>query len=93
MFDVTRFPLPMLPTNAAALTRRRMVRMWTNFATFGDPTPVTDSLIPVRWSRYTLANEEYMDITNGLAVKSAPYDGRLHPWHAFQDRFNPSYPG
>jgi hypothetical protein len=35
MFDVTRFPLPMVPTNAAITTRNRMVRMWTNFAVFG----------------------------------------------------------
>ena len=48
LFDVTSFPLPMLPTNEAALARRRMVRLWTNFAVFGDPTPITDSLIPTR---------------------------------------------
>ena len=32
LFDVTQFPLPMIPTNSAILTRNRMVRMWTNFA-------------------------------------------------------------
>jgi hypothetical protein len=82
----------MLPTNQATTIRRRMVRMWTNFAVFGDPTPVTDSLITTRWNRYTLAGEEIYNIDDESTV-GIPHGGRLRKWHAFQDRFNPSYPG
>lgn len=83
----------MLPTNQATIVRRRMVRMWTNFAVFGDPTPITDSLITTRWNRYTLAGEEILDIEDELTLSNGPHGGRLRKWHAFQDRFNPSYPG
>lgn len=83
----------MVPTNAAILTRNRMVRMWTNFAVFGDPTPVTDSLIPTRWNRYTLANEEILEIEDNLHLRNAAFSGRLQKWHEFQDRFNPTFPG
>lgn len=93
MFDVTLSPIPLIPTAAATLTRQRMVRMWTNFAVFGDPTPVTDSLVPVRWNRYTLANEEIYDIDTNLALLNSGFSGRLQKWHDFQDRFNPTYPG
>ncbi|KAG5683592.1 hypothetical protein PVAND_012865 [Polypedilum vanderplanki] len=91
MFDVTQFPLPILPNNQALTVRRRMVRMWTNFATFGDPTPVTDSLITSRWNRYTLAGQEVLHIDEVNTMRSRPFNGRLQTWHDFQDRFNPSY--
>jgi acetylcholinesterase len=91
MFDVTQFPLPILPNNQALTVRRRMVRMWTNFATFGDPTPTTDSLITARWNRYTLGGEEFLHIDETNTMRSSPYGGRLRVWHGFQDRFNPSY--
>lgn len=35
MFKVTKVPPPLFPTNIALQTRRRMVRMWTNFAKNG----------------------------------------------------------
>lgn len=62
----------MVPTNQAITTRNRMVRMWSNFAVFGDPTPVTDSLITTRWNRYTLQNEEILDIEEGLTLSNHP---------------------
>lgn len=93
LFDVTSFSLPMVPTNQAILVRNRMVRLWTNFAVFGDPTPITDALIPTRWARYTIQNEEIYDIEDNLSLSLGPHGGRLRKWHAFQDRFNPSYPG
>jgi bile salt-stimulated lipase len=83
----------MVPTNAAILTRNRMVRMWTNFAVFGDPTPVTDGLIPQRWNRYTTSGEEVYVIEDEMVLWNQAFHGRLVQWHAFQDRFNPSYPG
>lgn len=33
MFDAPS--IPSVPTNTAITTRRRMVRLWTNFAVFG----------------------------------------------------------
>lgn len=82
----------MVPSNQAIIVRRRMVRMWTNFAVFGDPTPITDSLITARWNRYTLAGEEIYNIEDESSI-GLPQHGRLRKWHGFQDRFNPSYPG
>ncbi|XP_070495495.1 para-nitrobenzyl esterase-like [Chironomus tepperi] len=93
LFDVTNFPMPILPNNQAITIRRRMVRMWSNFATFGDPTPVTDSLITTRWARYTLDGQNYLDIEAESVNRNNPQNGRLTQWHTFQDRFNPSYPG
>lgn len=89
MFSVTSWPMPILPGNIALTVRRRMVRMWANFATSGNPTPVVDSLITARWDRYTVANQEFMDISDVLIPSRRPYNGRLEPWHNFQNRFAP----
>lgn len=66
-----------------------MVRMWTNFATTGNPTPSVDALITARWDRYTVANQEFMEIGENLVPSRRPFNGRMEPWHAFQNRFNP----
>lgn len=57
-----------------------------------NPTPSTDTLITSIWPRYTRANEEFMDIGDNMVSSRVPYGGRLHPWHDFQNRFNPWYP-
>lgn len=81
--------MPILPGNVALTVRRRMVRMWVNFAQTGNPTPTIDSLVTHRWDRYTVANQEFMDIGETLTPSNRPYGGRLEPWHNFQNRFNP----
>lgn len=89
LFDVSSWPMPILPGNIALTVRRRMVRMWVSFATTGNPTPAVDNLINARWERYTEANQEFMDISDTLIPSRRPYDGRLEPWIAFQNRFAP----
>lgn len=81
--------MPILPSDIARTVRLRMVRMWANFARVGDPTPSLDSLITHRWNRYTVNNQEFMDINENLRPSNRPYYGRLEPWINFQNRFNP----
>ena len=89
MFDVASFPMPVLPTNHAFTVRRRVVRLWTNFARFGNPTPSTDSLITTIWPRYTTQNQEFLDIGTELTSQRIPMNGRLTIWNNFQNRFDP----
>lgn len=58
---------------------------------FSNPTIVTDSLVPVIWSRYSLGGEEHLDIEEDLVLRNIPNNGQLRVWHDFQNRFNPSY--
>jgi hypothetical protein len=57
-----------------------------------NPTPNVDSLITARWERYTIANQEFMDIGETLTPNRRVFGGRLDAWHDFQNRFNPWYP-
>ncbi|XP_058463057.1 acetylcholinesterase-like [Malaya genurostris] len=43
-------PVEVTPDSAEARVRYYMCRMWTNFAKFGNPTPVNDSTLPFRWN-------------------------------------------
>lgn len=68
--------LPTLPSNQANVVRRRMSRMWTDFAKTGTPTPVTDSLITSTWPRVR-DNMEFMDIGENLVMGTNPYAERM----------------
>ncbi|RZC34029.1 cholinesterase 1-like [Asbolus verrucosus] len=51
-------------------TRRRMVRLWTNFAKFGDPTPVREELLQnVSWSRFERDDYPYLDIDREMTMR------------------------
>lgn len=84
LFSVSRIPSVILPSNHANVVRRRMVRLWTNFAKFSDPTPVQDALIHAKWPRLT-SNMEYFDIGHDLTPGTNPMGNRLNVW---QDLFN-----
>lgn len=89
LFNVSSFPMPILPGNVAIEVRRRLVRMWANFARTSNPTPAIDGVVTAIWPRYTVANQEFMDIRATLVPGTRPYNGRLDMWSNFQQRFNP----
>ncbi|XP_050667199.1 bile salt-activated lipase-like [Leptidea sinapis] len=47
LFDMVFFDSN--PIGDDKLVLERMTTMWTNFAKYGDPTPTTSELLPVRW--------------------------------------------
>ncbi|CRL02968.1 CLUMA_CG016255, isoform A [Clunio marinus] len=79
------FPIPMFPWDQAIQVRRRQVRLWANFAKFGNPTPTTDNLVNTIWPVYDEASKAYLEMGKDLSIK---YDQpRLKPWHDYQMRF------
>ncbi|XP_046491824.1 juvenile hormone esterase-like isoform X1 [Neodiprion pinetum] len=50
-----------------------MVKMWTDFAKTGNPTPQTDNdLIPVKWSPVTRTSKNYLEIGDELSARANP---------------------
>lgn len=74
------------PTNPAYTVRARMVRMWTNFAKYSDPTFRQDELITVTWSPVQ-NNQEYMQIGAQLTPGTFPTPARLNVWRDLEARF------
>lgn len=82
--------LPTLPSNQANVVRRRMGRMWTDFAKFGTPTPLTDALITTTWPRVTNINTmEFMDIGENLVMGTHPYGDRMTFMRRIRDQYVP----
>ncbi|XP_063830889.1 juvenile hormone esterase-like [Ostrinia nubilalis] len=44
----------------------KMTAMWTNFAKYGDPTPVTSELLPVKWPPVTLMDQRALYIDRDM---------------------------
>lgn len=88
LFSVSRIPAVILPSNHANVVRRRMCRLWANFAKFGNPTPVTnDALITATWPRMT-NNLDYYDIGHDLTPRTNPFATRLNLWQDLRQRFS-----
>ncbi|XP_059061157.1 acetylcholinesterase-like [Achroia grisella] len=61
----------------------QMTTMWANFAKYGDPTPDTTELLPIKWTPLTKDNYYYLNIDLELSVKSRPLHARIAFWDLF----------
>lgn len=74
-------------------TRRRVVKMWTNFAKTGNPTPEWDPLLQgIRWPLVTDDNLDYLEIDKNLYVSTRPDFSSASFWrNLYQIRGNPPH--
>ncbi|XP_049299503.1 esterase B1-like [Anopheles funestus] len=85
-------------TDRAYGLRKTMVRLWTNFARYSDPTPsqcTPDSCVPFRWEPQPNVAETQdvplmcLNITNnGIAMAEMPEKRRMNFWAGIFQRFN-----
>lgn len=69
---------------------RRITKLWTNFARYGNPTPEKDELIGVVWK--PVANEKelnYLHIDEEFSMKVNPDRERMALWDEIL-QLNPS---
>ena len=70
-----------VPGSVEDVCLNRFVKLWTNFAKFGNPTPDTnDDLLKVVWKPVTDANVDFLEIGKELEAKSNPVTERLLLW-------------
>ena len=75
--------------------RKAVVKMWTNFAKFEDPTPYKNPNFP-RWKPYDNVNKAYLAIGHKSTVKrksrnAAMYFWEKHYWQDIDSTFTESY--
>ncbi|XP_068084708.1 juvenile hormone esterase isoform X2 [Anabrus simplex] len=68
------------PNSKDALLRARMVKLWTNFAKTGNPTPEADPLLPIAWQPYTAVNPCYLDVGEELTMEKNLFKERIQFW-------------
>ncbi|XP_013190276.2 carboxylic ester hydrolase [Amyelois transitella] len=69
------------------VTSNKMIKMWTNFAKYGHPTPEEDPLLQVTWS--PVENNErlnYINIGYDLTVGRNPFYDRMKFWDEIHDK-------
>lgn len=69
LFNISSFPIE---TDSDFLARRRLVKLWTNFAKTQNPTPddeTSEILENVKWEVTTPDNVRYLDIGDDLVMK------------------------
>lgn len=87
---LNRAAAPALPSDHAFVVSRMMVRLWSNFAKYGNPTPTSfDPLLHnTVWPLMTPANNEYLDIGASLQNLQHPMRDRLDMWRNLILQFN-----
>nr|AID61338.1 esterase [Calliphora stygia] len=94
LFKFGFFNLSLDPKSMEVLVKNRMVRMWTNFAKYGNPTPphIDDNLLTTTWQPINasdvMENLSYMDITKNLEMKVNPEFERQQFWDYMYEHYN-----
>lgn len=58
---------------------RRFIKLWTNFAKFGNPTPEENDL-EIIWKPFNQDFEYFLDIDRELILKTNPENERVKVW-------------
>ncbi|KAJ9588207.1 hypothetical protein L9F63_018428 [Diploptera punctata] len=75
------FATPKMDDSEAMQMLKKIVKMWTNFAKTGNPTPqASDELLKVEWKPYTVENKEYLDINKDISMAQNLHPERLSVW-------------
>ncbi|KAJ6637789.1 Juvenile hormone esterase [Pseudolycoriella hygida] len=80
LFQITSIPAPLLPNNPAIIMRRLMVRLWTNFAKTGNPTPPNDPIATVPWQPVD-GDQQYYEIGTVVFSGRNPHGDRMQFWN------------
>ncbi|XP_044253508.1 acetylcholinesterase-like [Tribolium madens] len=65
------------------ISMQRFVKMWTNFAKTGHPTPVKTDLVNILWEPITHDSDFYLDIGRELKMGKNPDCDRMQFWDSF----------
>ncbi|KAK7872488.1 hypothetical protein R5R35_014279 [Gryllus longicercus] len=79
LFHVDRLPA-VEPDSPEARVRRRMVRMWVDFAQSGNPTPALDEEITHKWEQFSEAEPNYLTINDELSAGKGLFKERITFW-------------
>ncbi|XP_071439111.1 esterase E4-like [Hetaerina americana] len=80
MFASKMFPKEMKPGTPQEKTSERLIKMWTNFASEGNPTPEVTETLTTTWEPYDSKTKNHLDIGMELKMKTGLYDERVEFW-------------
>ncbi|CAK1592680.1 unnamed protein product [Parnassius mnemosyne] len=81
LFDVSILPESISEEDQLFIDR--ITTLWTNFVKYGDPTPTTSELLPVKWTPIDKNVLNYLNIDTELTMKRRPFHDRMAFWDLF----------
>ncbi|XP_063836525.1 juvenile hormone esterase-like isoform X2 [Ostrinia nubilalis] len=75
------------PTTQDVKMRERMLRLWTNFAKSGNPTPDENHYITVTWLPVTHDNLYFINLGNELSLGSNPDKEKMEFWDSLYTKY------
>ncbi|XP_039752597.1 esterase E4-like isoform X1 [Pararge aegeria] len=75
------------PTPQDVKTRERMLRLWTNFAKTGNPTPDENHYLTVTWLPATKDKLNYLNISNELSMDDSPDKEKMEFWDNLYSKY------
>ncbi|KAK7790412.1 hypothetical protein R5R35_013505 [Gryllus longicercus] len=63
------------------ITRERMVKLWTNFAKTGNPTPAPENNLNIYWPCLSSTKKVFLDINTKLSIGRDLYKERVEFWN------------
>ncbi|XP_052855781.1 esterase B1 isoform X1 [Drosophila gunungcola] len=93
LFKFGFFNLSLDPKSMEVQVKNRMVRMWTNFAKYGSPTPdIEDPILTTKWAPIdptnVMSSLNYLDISANMAMKTNPEPERQRFWDEMYQHYN-----
>lgn len=85
-YDYENLPHDSFEVNAI----RRMAKLWTNFAKYGNPTPTNMSTEPIQFKPLVKGSNEYdyIELTNdGLVAGINPFSERMEFWRKLYQKY------
>ncbi|XP_064075051.1 esterase FE4-like [Vanessa tameamea] len=65
------------------LITERIVKLWSNFVKFGNPTPETSDLLPMTWTPVTARTRPYIVIDSDIRIEHRINKERMAFWDLF----------
>ncbi|KAH9642996.1 hypothetical protein HF086_013557 [Spodoptera exigua] len=81
LFDLEIFSKDVAPEDQLMIDR--LTTLWINFVKYGDPTPTTSELLPIKWEPITKTSQPYLNIDANLTFESRPFHDRMAFWDLF----------
>ncbi|XP_050674493.1 juvenile hormone esterase-like isoform X1 [Leptidea sinapis] len=70
-----------------AKIQRSLVKLWTNFAKYGNPTPDKANPLSIKWPTYSNELKQYLHISNKMEVKQNLLQKEIQFWNKFIEKW------
>ncbi|XP_075978697.1 juvenile hormone esterase-like [Anticarsia gemmatalis] len=76
-----------VPDEADLLMRKRLTKMWTNFAKTSNPTPEDCAELPTKWPVFTAESKQYLNIDKEITIEADYEPEKMSIFEQIYDKY------